>query len=163
MAEPKFNSASGATAMPPKMNTTREHTAGVSYDPMSISRRQSVASRSKSAIVDQHGRPVTKTMPGMTLEPEPTDPSVFPAEENGMTPDVVIADPNDVQGQQAHQPPLEQTTEKPEPVPTTAKPSSGGESDPTPGDADPGPSGGAREPGYPAQIETSHPVGYPSN
>jgi hypothetical protein len=163
MSEVKFNSASGATQMPPKMSQDRGHTAGVGYEQARTSRGQIAPSRKPGMLVDQHGRPVTKTMPGMTLEPEPTDPSVFPAEENGMTPDVVIADPNDVQGQQAHQPPIEQTTEKPEPVPTTAKPSSGGESDPTPGDADPGPSGGAREPGYPAQIETSHPVGYPSN
>jgi hypothetical protein len=163
MSEVKFNSASGATQMPPKMSQDRGHTAGVSYDPMSISRRQSAATRSKSGIVDQHGRPVTKTMPGMNLEPSPVDPPAFPDEENGMKPDQVITDdPNDAQLQHTDAPPIEQTTEKPAPIETSAAPPSEGTSDPTPGDSDPGPTGGAREPGYPALLDeaVNHPVGY---
>ncbi len=153
----KFTSAGGPCGMPPKMSQDRGHTAAVSYDPMAISRRQSAAQRSKSGIVDQHGKPVTKT----TLEPEPVDPPQFPDEENGMKPDQVIADdPNDAQLQHTDAPPIEQSTERPELVPTSAEPPSGGTSDPTPGDSDPGPTGGSASPGYPALIDSDFPVGY---
>jgi hypothetical protein len=163
MAEPKFNSASGATAMPPKMNTTREHTAGVSYDPMSISRRQSAASRSKSGIVDQHGRPVTKTMPGMTLEPEPTDPSVFPAEENGMAPDQVLTtNPDDAQEQHVDADPVAHEIEPAPVVPTTATaPEGGGKTEPVVDGVENTPIGSVEEARYPSLIESDFPVGYP--
>ena len=160
MSEVKFNSA---TQMPPKMSQDRGHAGSVGYEQARTTRGGQVGKpRNVGVLTDQHGK-VIKAAPGMTLEPEPTNAPHFPEEENGMAPDQIIADQDDPQSQQTHQPPIESTTEKPEPVPTTAKPSSGGESDPTPGDADPGPTGGSPKPGYEAQIEEAHPVGYPSN
>jgi hypothetical protein len=149
--------------MPEKLNQERGHAGSVGYEQARTFRGQVAAQRNPGMLTDQHGRVIKAAEPGVTLEPSPIDPPSFPEQENGMAPDQVITDdPNDAQLQHTDAPPIEQTTEKPQPVETTAEPTSGGTSDPTPGDADPGPIGGAREPGYPSLLDeaVNHPVGY---
>jgi hypothetical protein len=117
----------------------------------------------KTGLVDQHGKSVDQ----VTLQPPGTAaPSVVDPPElggNGFEGETLPANPEDAQSRQTTAPPIEQTTEKPEPVPTSARPpEGGGESDAVPGDADPGPAGGAKRPGYPSMLdeELNHPTGY---
>jgi hypothetical protein len=112
--------------------------------------------------VHTQATPPTKEASKMTMQPGPVNPPNFPNESNGFAPDVVISEVEpDAQSAHVEQPPLDMSTDPPEVVPTTATPDAGGESDPTPGAADPGPTGAAERPGYAALIEGSHPIGFP--
>jgi hypothetical protein len=140
--------------LPPKM----ERGSATGGYPRADVRRAGNSPNLKTGLVDQHG----KSVDGMSLQPGPTNSPTMPSEQNGFAPDGPLpADPHDAQSVACDQPEIEETTEAPEVVPTTAEPTSGGESDPVPGDADPGAHGAAAKPGYAAQIEESHPVGYP--
>jgi len=116
----KFNSASGPCALPEKMNVTRARAGSVGYEQARTSRGQVGTPRNVGVLTDQHGK-VIKAAPGVTLEPSPTDPPSFPASEGPMQPDQVRGtNPDDAQNQHCDAPPLEATTEKPEPVPAAA-------------------------------------------
>jgi hypothetical protein len=144
--------------MPAKMGE-RGSAGGVGHQRADIRRAGNMPNAKTGGLVDQHG----KAADGMTLQPKPHSSPTMPAEENGFAPDGPLpANPNDAQSVACDQPPIEQTTEKPEPVPTSAEPQSGGESDPVPGDADPGAHGAAESPGYASLLDEklNHPVGY---
>jgi hypothetical protein len=144
--------------MPQKMG--ERGSAGIVGHQRADIRRRGNAPNIKAGIVDQHG----KAADGMTLQPEPHDSPSMPSELNGFSPDGPLpADPHDAQSVACDQPEIEETTEKPEPVPTTAEPQSGGESDPVPGPANPGAHGAAESPGYSSLLdeELGHPVGFP--
>jgi hypothetical protein len=143
--------------MPQKMGE-RGSAGSVGHQRADIRRAGNTPNVKTGGLVDQHG----KAADGMTLQPEPHDSP--PAEQNGFAPDGPLpANPDDAQSVACDQPPIEETTEKPEPVPTSATPPEGGETDPTPGNADPGPHGGAESPGYSSLLdeELNHPVGFP--
>jgi hypothetical protein len=140
--------------MPQKMGD-RGSAGGAGYQKAQIARGGNRA---------QGNIPMLKSVDQVTLQPPPVNPPTFPEAESGFEPDRVSADSgNDAQDVACDAPEVEQTTEKPSPVPMSASaPDGGGESDPTPGDADPGPVGGSEKPGYASLLDEplNHPVGY---
>ncbi len=115
------------------------------------------------APITQQGTLRTGSMKNADLQPAPANSADQVPSENGFVADVVVANPHDAQSVQTTAPPINRGTEGPSQPATTTTPPKGAESDPTPGASDPGATGGAVKPGYPAQIGTRHPAGYPSN
>jgi hypothetical protein len=141
--------------MPQKMGD-RGSAGGAGYQKAQIARGGNRA---------QGNMPMLKSVDQVTMQPPPVNPPTFPEAESGFEPDRISADSgNDAQDVACDAPAIEQTTEKPSPVPTSdAAPDDGGaESDPVPGDADPGSSGGAASPGYASLLDetVNHPRGY---
>jgi hypothetical protein len=133
--------------------------------PAKLGERSTTASAGyQHADVRRAGSLRTGGMKNVDLQPGPTNSPTMPSEMNGFAPDEVISEhQSDAQIEQITQPEIEQTTQRPEPVPTSARPpEGGGESDSTPGPSDPGPTGGAKKPGYPSLLdeELNHPSGY---
>lgn len=131
--------------MPQKLNQTRSTTGGY---------QQATQPAGSGRIRD-----AAKT--GMTMQPSPRarlEPVEVP---RGFVGSELPADPNDAQSQQTQAPPIDDSIAAPAPVPTSATPSEGGESDSTPGQ-EPTPTGGVESPSYPALTDAAHPRGYPS-
>lgn len=135
--------------MPSKMGE-RGSTGGVSHAKASIARQ------------GMHAGPMLKTG-GMTLQPGPTNSPTMPSEADGFAPDEVISEHEpDAQSEQCEAPPIAAETEPAETIPTTAKPTSGGETDPIVAGEN-SPTGGLEEARYSPLTEQSHPVGFPAD
>jgi hypothetical protein len=143
--------------MPQKLDQSRRTTSTIGHQ-VADTRRRGNAPSIKTGIVDQHG----KSVDGMTLQPGPTNSPTLPSEQNGFQGETLPADPEDAQSQQTTAPPIAAETEPAEVPETTAKPSSGGESDPII-EGENAPTGGLEEARYPSLIPSATPVGYPSD